>query len=296
MERAWKILYGDFKTNGVSLRRLTSSAARNWTSAMEAGAIHLFMNLSGTSLVFGTTARLPMVSKTIGVAHIGSLDGIIASCTADTEANDILILCVTPEWVNRNFGSKKQSLHANLVQLLDKKTQHSVLLNKVRAMSYLEFELCSSLSAPPVHKDARPFWYLAKIIELLSIHLFKPPTLGPSETFCSSHKRLSKQRVDKVLIWLEENLDEPLDLAALAESIHCSSSYLSRVFSESMGTTITKKLRAMRVEKAADLLRSGDFNVTEAAIEVGYNSVSHFTKAFQEEKGMKPSEFLRLIE
>jgi AraC-like DNA-binding protein len=42
------------------------------------------------------------------------------------------------------------------------------------------------------------------------------------------------------------------------------------------------------MEKAAVLLKSGDFNVTEAAMEVGYNSLSHFSSAFHQTYGCCP--------
>jgi AraC-like DNA-binding protein len=42
------------------------------------------------------------------------------------------------------------------------------------------------------------------------------------------------------------------------------------------------------MEKAAELLRSGDYNVTEAAFEVGYSSLSHFSQAFHETFGCCP--------
>jgi AraC-like DNA-binding protein len=42
------------------------------------------------------------------------------------------------------------------------------------------------------------------------------------------------------------------------------------------------------MDKAAGLLRSGDYNVTEVALEVGYNSLSHFSAAFQETFGCCP--------
>ena len=294
-KKEWIGLYGDFEANGISLRRVQFAPQKNWSNVLEEGAIHLFMNLNGVSLVFGQAARLPMVSKTIGVCHVGKVASVVASYVPSEEMNELIVLCVTPEWVAKHFGSKKQSLHENLVKLLDKKTQHSVLLNKVRSMSYIEYELCTSLLSPPVCKDAQSFWFLAKIIELLSLHLFKPPSLGASETFCSNQKRIANERVDKVLIWLEENLDQPLDLKSLAESVHCSSSYLSRVFSDTTGTTISKKLKSLRVAKAADLLNEGDYNVTEAAMEVGYNSLSHFTKTFQEELGVTPSAYLKKV-
>jgi AraC-like DNA-binding protein len=45
-------------------------------------------------------------------------------------------------------------------------------------------------------------------------------------------------------------------------------------------------LRNLRLERAAELLRSGRSNVTEAAIAVGYSSLSHFSKAFAEMFGV----------
>ena len=47
-------------------------------------------------------------------------------------------------------------------------------------------------------------------------------------------------------------------------------------------------LRNIRMERAAELLRTGRYNVTEAAIEVGYSSLSHFSKAFCETIGCCP--------
>jgi AraC-like DNA-binding protein len=60
------------------------------------------------------------------------------------------------------------------------------------------------------------------------------------------------------------------------------------MFSNQTGHTITQQLRQLRMEKAAELLRSGEFNVTEAAMEVGYSSLSHFSAAFHETFGCCP--------
>ena len=68
----------------------------------------------------------------------------------------------------------------------------------------------------------------------------------------------------------------------------CSPFHLSRQFSETTGLTIQQFTRQLRLERAAELLRSGRRNVTEAALEVGYNSLSHFTVAFREMFGCCP--------
>jgi AraC-like DNA-binding protein len=42
------------------------------------------------------------------------------------------------------------------------------------------------------------------------------------------------------------------------------------------------------MERAAELLRSGKSNVTQAALEVGYSSLSHFSQSFCQEMGCCP--------
>jgi AraC-like DNA-binding protein len=81
-------------------------------------------------------------------------------------------------------------------------------------------------------------------------------------------------------------------LEALGKQVGCSPFYLSRIFSQQMGTTISQYLRQLRMEKAAALLRAGKMNVTEVAMEVGYSSSSHFSVAFHETFGCCP-DFIR---
>jgi AraC-like DNA-binding protein len=77
-------------------------------------------------------------------------------------------------------------------------------------------------------------------------------------------------------------------LEELGRLVACSPFYLSRTFSSEMGMTIPQYLRQLRLERAAELLKSGRFNVTEAAMEVGYSSLSHFSQAFHEHFGCCP--------
>jgi AraC-like DNA-binding protein len=68
--------------------------------------------------------------------------------------------------------------------------------------------------------------------------------------------------------------------------------YLSRNVRQETGKTLQHNLRSIRIDVAARML-TGGANVTEAALAVGYSSLSHFAKAFEAEKGMVPSRFLR---
>jgi len=99
---------------------------------------------------------------------------------------------------------------------------------------------------------------------------------------------LTRERVQNVLAILKENLAEPPGLEELGRRVGCSHFYLSRIFTQEIGSTISVTLRDLRMERAAGLLREGRINVTEAALEVGYSSLSHFSSAFHEVIGCCP--------
>jgi AraC-like DNA-binding protein len=143
----------------------------------------------------------------------------------------------------------------------------------------------ASLSEPPVTKAAQVLWYQAKALELTAQLFFAPKN---PEFFCMRQKRLARERVERVREILTRDLANPPTLEMLGQEVGCSPFYLSRIFSREVGHTIPQYLRNVRMERAAELLRTGRYNVTEAATEVGYSSLSHFSKAFCETIGCCP--------
>ena len=87
---------------------------------------------------------------------------------------------------------------------------------------------------------------------------------------------------------LRNHLVEPLSLEDIGREVGCSPFHLSRTFSREAGMSIPQYLRKLRMERAAELLQSGRYNVTEAAMEVGYSSLSHFSQCFCQTMGCCP--------
>ena len=143
----------------------------------------------------------------------------------------------------------------------------------------------ASLTGPPVAKAAQVLWYQSKALELMAHFLFAPKD---PELFCMRQKRLARERVERVKEVLARDLANPPTLEIIGQEVGCSPFYLSRIFSREVGLTIPQYLRNLRMERAAGLLRTGRYNVTEAATEVGYSSLSHFSKAFCETIGCCP--------
>jgi AraC-like DNA-binding protein len=154
-----------------------------------------------------------------------------------------------------------------------------------RPMSIQQRNVVATLADPPVAKAAQILWYQSKALELMAHFLFEPKD---PEFFCMRQKRVARDRVERTKELLARDLANPPSLEMLGQEVGCSPFYLSRIFSREVGLTIPQYLRNIRMERAAELLRSGRFNVTEAAIEVGYSSLSHFSKAFCETIGCCP--------
>jgi len=85
--------------------------------------------------------------------------------------------------------------------------------------------------------------------------------------------------------------DEVLDVATLADKMNMSQSTLYRKLKALTGKNINQLVRKVKIQKAAKLLRSGQYNVTEVALMVGINSSIYFRQCFKEEFGQLPSEY-----
>jgi AraC-like DNA-binding protein len=200
------------------------------------------------------------------------------------ESHEFLTLELSFGFLRSHIAPRTNGLHQLVVRVVSGEDQVCGA-GKPRPITSRQEALVKSLQDPPVFAAARDLWFRGKAFELMSETLFQP---GDRELFCSRQKRVSRERVERAMGVLRENMEEPPSLEDLGRSVGCSPYYLSRTFSQETGMTIPQFLRRIRLERAAELLRSGRFNVTEAAMEVGYNSLSHFSAAFHEMFGCCP--------
>lgn len=158
-------------------------------------------------------------------------------------------------------------------------------VGQARPLSTAQQALAAALWSPPVAQPALTLWYEGKVLEALAMFFFPPAP----EMFCARQKRLALERVERTAAILRARSEAPPTLEELGREVGVSPFHLSRMFSEQTGMTIPQYLRQARIERAAELLRSGGCNVTEVAFQVGYSSLGHFSKAFCEVIGCCPS-------
>jgi AraC-like DNA-binding protein len=89
---------------------------------------------------------------------------------------------------------------------------------------------------------------------------------------------------------IDRRFADPLDVAAIAGSVHLSTAHFSRRFAAVYGETPYQYLMTRRIERACALLRDGA-SVTDACMQVGCTSLGSFSTRFVRIMGMTPSAY-----
>ncbi len=101
--------------------------------------------------------------------------------------------------------------------------------------------------------------------------------------------------IRQVLEYLDTHLDEDVVLEALAAKYRLHPGYLSRLFKQEVGETLSEYLLRIKIQKAAVLLKEGKHKVGEIAKLVGYNTSSYFSIMFKKHTGCSPREYSQRI-
>ena len=278
-------MHGSFASQGLSIEWHDFRLAHDldWGRSFHPGSLEICLNFSGAGVL-----EVRGVESIIGPNQVAiytlSTERLRARRRADS-LHRFLTLEFTPGFLRTHFAGELAKLKPAIRRFVE---------TGARAAPFLEIKpLSASLLAsrvqfidPPVPEPARNTWYLGRVLEILAQTLF--PDEDPAELFCQKYQRTNRERVDRIRYLLERDLENPPSLKMLADEAGCSPFYLSRIFTQESGVSIPKFLRMKRMEKSAELLKNGRANVTEAAIAVGYASLSAFNKAFVEHFGCCP--------
>lgn len=99
------------------------------------------------------------------------------------------------------------------------------------------------------------------------------------------------QRINRVAEYINNHLDEAIDVRKLAEIAHLSDFHFCRIFKAIKDESPIAFIARLRIETAAQLLRYSSLLVEEIAFNVGYESPASLSKAFKNQYGITPTEY-----
>ena len=98
-------------------------------------------------------------------------------------------------------------------------------------------------------------------------------------------------RIEKVLDYIHENLDEPIHVTSLAEKSCWSRWQFQRVFGQATGLSVAQYIRELRLSKAAELLLSSKNRHVDIAMQCGFDSEISFSRAFKQMFNCTPRDY-----
>ncbi len=115
----------------------------------------------------------------------------------------------------------------------------------------------------------------------------------PDAAFGGAPARPAREQGDlrKAVLFVDRHFREPLSLAGVAGQVHLSANYFSERFREFTGSSFQSYLQLRRLAFAHSLLASTRLGVTEVCHAAGFNSLSHFGRAFRSRYGVSPTAF-----
>ncbi|MDR5591443.1 AraC family transcriptional regulator [Christiangramia sp. SM2212] len=133
-------------------------------------------------------------------------------------------------------------------------------------------------------------YFKAKGFELLSLYFNKAENPDLEQCpFLSDEENIKKIRRAKDIVI--SRMAEPPSLQELSDEIGLSLKKLKEGFKQIYGDSVYSFLFDYKMEYARKLLETGEYNVNEVGLKVGYSTASHFIAGFKKKFGTTPKKY-----
>jgi AraC family transcriptional activator of pyochelin receptor len=142
-----------------------------------------------------------------------------------------------------------------------------------------------------LHPSIKSLYVKGKIYELIALYFNKSPNADIEQCpYLADEENVKKIKKAKEIILA--NMAEPPTLAELSSEIGLSLKRLKEGFKQIYGDSVYSFLFDHKMEYAKGLLETGQYNVNEIGLKVGYSTSSHFIAAFKKKYNTTPKKYL----
>lgn len=98
--------------------------------------------------------------------------------------------------------------------------------------------------------------------------------------------------IDRIKEFITDNLHRHISIDEIAKQFYLTPNYIGQVFRQYTGTTVKSFHNQMRMDTALRMLITGDKTVGEISYQLGFESISYFSRRFKMHYGVSPSQIL----
>lgn len=166
------------------------------------------------------------------------------------------------------------------------------------------FRVLSSIMARKLYENQVPskkaFAFNAACIEMIDYHMndaaflqFADDLIDFFISVISERKQptFSHQTVNKVILFINDEVESELSVDDIAKYFQVSTSHLSRIFREHVGITLVEYLNVRRVEESQYYLRHTNKSISDISKQYHFCNQSYFTRIFKKYTEVTPKQF-----
>ncbi len=94
---------------------------------------------------------------------------------------------------------------------------------------------------------------------------------------------------------IHQHITDSITLPWLAKQLNLSPSYLSSLFKQKVGRSISEYIRLVRLEKVKDMIAEGRYTIAQISDIIGYCSPTYLSTEFKREFQMSPKEYAKML-
>ena len=145
-----------------------------------------------------------------------------------------------------------------------------------------------------LHPSIKELYIKGKVYELIALYFNKSDDADIEQCpFLVDEDNVRRIRKAKEIII--SRMAEPPTLSELSEEIGLSLKKLKEGFKQIYGDSVFSFLFDYKMEYARKMLETGQHNVNEVGLKVGYSTASHFISAFKKKYGTTPKKYLMAL-
>lgn len=198
---------------------------------------------------------------------------------------------------------QNESWQPEFTVIVDALTEHRGLSQDRLQFYYLDlaYRITGILISENFLSENERYSYLMRFHQINTLRSLKMI----SEEFLESMTELvrsktlthSQRLVAKAKRYIDLQYQNPdLKLENVAEAVHISAQYLSRLFKKEMNIPYVEYVKNYRIQKSLPLLKDRKYSIQTVAMKVGYSDVKYFSLCFKKNIGVSPLNYRKNIE
>jgi len=205
----------------------------------------------------------------------------VLTMPSDTFFRSITI-AVSRQYLREVFGSVQHPVVASILEAKENFAYETGISPEM-------IKTASEILQHPVPEILESHYCKLKCEELLC-YIFSLLMQREATPTSSMHTRDIKA-IYAVKLNLQSHIYEPLQIAALARQAGMSEPKMRKLFKQTFGKGIFEYYQSVRMQEAARMLRAERLSVSEVGYKLGFTNLSHFTRVFEQNIGVKPKKY-----